>query len=333
MIIVDKMKSFLRSPKPEQQLAEIEAAIAAAQIEREQHQARRPDEIVAKMKGESDAAARVEAIDQRTNALDAQLRDLADAKVAVQRKIADEQAARHKREVEARPVRVAELRRQRLALVWELDERMRTAAAAMEALEVNGKELADVLDDQAARNFLHPGAFRERAANAFGRAFAIDPRRQLTALNNRLGIASHAIGGRAHWSIDEWEVQGLDTLALFFTGRAEAEAARDRLAARATAQRKIALEELRHRDHARMTKNSPVTDEMIEREKQLEGPADTMTIVPLAGGVFTLVPVENLFGERGGAAAAAKGCRAPMAIIAHEGGFALVPERFAGEAI
>ena len=130
--------------------------------------------------------------------------------------------------------------------------------------------------------------------SGIARLFAIDPNRALEPGNSLIGMVSREVGERSHWTPMQHEETGLDDLAPFFASQAEAEAeaARDRLA-------------------ARMTKT---------------------VVLPLAGGCFTLAREEALFGDRAtadqAAAAAARRGRS-AAIVGHAAGFVLVPERVA----
>jgi len=296
MALVDKVKTFLRGGTPAAKLIEIQAGIEAAVAERAQHQGRRAAEIVAAMDGDPDAARRVEAIDQAVAALDAKLRDLRDAQAELRRRVAAAEDAARKAEAEARPMRIAELRRERLALMQTVTEAMETAAAAMKATQANADALAAELGDEAARRFLSFGAFRMRVQSAFARVFAIDPNGQLSAKNSLLGIASGEVGARSHWSATEHELQGMDHLVRFFVDAAGAEAAKERLAAR----------------------------------------GDRTIVLPLAGGAYTLVRAEHAFGDRASADEAARDAamrgKPPLAVVEHAGGYVAVAARFAGEA-
>jgi hypothetical protein len=292
--IIDSVKSFLRGPTPAAQLVEIEAAIRPAETELAQHRSRRPAEVLAKMGGDPDAAARVDAIDEAIVALEARVRDLRDAEGEVRRRIAAEEAATRRRVAEARPRAIARLRRERIRRIQQFSDAMETAAAALRAIDGNGQELAAELDTEPARRFLNFLAFSARARSSAARAFAIDPDASLRPENSLLGLACYEHGDRAYLSVQKHEEPGLDDLVAFFDDQAEAEAARDRLAKRA----------------------APVI------------------VVPLAGGgVWTLVPIDRAFADRDTAEKAARATQArsgSMAIVAYEGGFVLVPERFAG---
>jgi hypothetical protein len=291
--IIDTVKSFLRGPTPAAQLVEIEAAIRPAETELAQHRSRRPAEVLAKMAGDPDAAARVDAIDAAIATLEARVRDLRDAEGEVRRRIATEQAAARRREAEARPKTIARLRRERMRRIQQFTDSMESAAAAMQAVAGNSAELAEALDSEPARRFLSFHAFCVRARSATARAFAIDPTRSLSPDNSLLGIASYEHGERSHWTAAQHEEPGLDDLAPFFDDRSEAEAARDRLVAR----------------------KAPVI------------------VVPLAGDVWTLVTPENAYADQEAAEKAARAALArglSMAILGHESGFVLVPDRFAG---
>src|SRR5579863_1895996 len=295
MAISDTLKSFFRSSKPAERLVEIETSIRAAEAERADHLARRPAEIVAKMTGDENAATRVKAIDQALAALDVRLRDLREAAGEIHRRSAADEAAARQREAEARPKRIAELRRERLALMQTVTEAMANAAAAMKATQANADALAAELDDPTAGRFLEAQAFRQRVKSAFARVFAIDPSKPLSEGNSLLGIRSGEVGERSHWTAAQHEETGLDDLAPFFLDAEEAEAAKGRLAARGS--RVIA--------------------------------------VPLAGGVWTLVAAHQVFGERAAADSAARADaarRRPSAVIPHAGGFVLLQQRFTGEA-
>jgi hypothetical protein len=290
--IVDTIKSFLRGPTPAAQLVEIEAAIRPAETELAQHRSRRPAEVLAKMAGDPDAAARVDAIDEAIATLEARVRDLRDAEGEVRRRIAAEEAAARRRVAEARPKTIARLRRERIRRIQQFTDAMETAAAAMQAVAGNSAELADALDSEPARRFLSFHAFCVRARSATARAFAIDPTRGLSPDNSLLGIASYEHGERSHWTAAQHEEPGLDDLVPFFDDQAEAEAARDRLAER----------------------KAPVI------------------VVPLAGDVWTLVPIDNAYADQAAAGKAVRDAQArgrSMAILAHAGGFVLLPDRFA----
>jgi hypothetical protein len=295
MAINDSVRAFFKSAKPAARLDEIEAAIKAAEGERADHLAHRPGEVVAKMTGNGNAAARVDAIDQAIAIVDARLRDLREAAGEIRRRAAADAAAARKAEAEARPRRIAELRRERLELMQTVTVAMANAAAALRATQANADALVAELGPETTGRFLSFRAFQERAQSAFSRAFAIDPNKPLTDGNSLLGLASREVGARAHWTAAQHETSGMDDLAPFFLDEGEAEAARDRLAAR----RRRAI------------------------------------VVPLAGGVWTLIPAERVFGDQAAADQAARADAArqrPTAVIRHQSGWALVPLRFTGEA-
>lgn len=296
MAIVDKVKSFLRGATPAARLAEIEAASATAAAERAQHLERRPAEVVAKLTGgDPDAATRVELIDQAVAALDARLHDLRDAAQELRRRIAADEAAARKRAIEARPKRIAELRRQYMAEVEQISAHAEGMAAALLALSKRADALAAEVGDENAARFLAFGPRLHRMQSGLARLFVIDPKKSLVPGNSLIGMVSHEVGARSHWTTLEQERTGLDDLAPFFDSQAEAAAARDRLAARGS----------------------------------------KVIVLPLPGGCFTLVSAESVFGDRTAADKAARTAATrgkPVAIVGYEGGFVLIPERFVGEA-
>jgi hypothetical protein len=292
---MDTMRTFLRGRTPAAQLEELVAEIAARQAERTEAAERLPRETLAAMTGDTDAAQRRDMTRRQIAELDERLAELQTAAVAARQRIAADAAAELQREAEARPRRVAELRRERLALVGQATEDMRRAAAAITAVAKNSEALMTVLDDDGARNFLAAHAFRTRAQGAFARAFAIDPAGQLTPRNNLLGFSSGFIGQKAHWTIEEHELEGMDNLCPYFDNHADAVAAQDRLAAQGT--------------------------------KTL--------VTALPGDCWAVVPVEYAYGDHATASAAADRLAARgkrFAIVPHGGGggFVLLPERFAG---
>ena len=292
MTIVDDIKGFFRHSTPAARLAEIETAIGAAKAERDQHIARRPAEVVAKLTGDPGAAARVSAIDEAVGGLNARLHDLGDAAGELRRRIADDAAKARQREAEARPKRIATHRRDYLAAVAQMHAHAAAMAAELQAISTHADALAFEIGDEATRRFLSFAPRLHRMQSGIARLFAIDPNRALEPNNSLIGMVSREVGERSHMTPMQHEETGLDDLAPFFASQAEAEAARDRLA-------------------ARMTKT---------------------VVLPLAGGCFTLAREEALFGDRTtadqAAAAAARRGR-PAAIVGHEGGFVLVPERVA----
>jgi hypothetical protein len=247
------------------------------------------------MQGDQDAAQRRDMTRQQLAALDERLAELRAAAIAARQRIAADAAAARQREAEARPRRIAELRRERLALADQAIRHMQTAAEAVTALAKNAENLSAELDDDGARRFLAFHAFRTRAQGAFARAFAIDPTGQLTPQNNLLGFGSAYIGAKAHWTIAQHEHEGLDNLAPYFDTEADAAAAQERLAAQGT--------------------------------KTL--------VTALPGGCWTVVPIDLAYGDRATASAtadrlAARGKRFAALPYGDGGGFVLVPERFAG---
>lgn len=287
------VKTLLSGGTPQARLAEIETRIAAHQAERDQLAESRPRFVLASMDGDSDAGARVQHIDREVAALDGLLRDLREAKGQVQRVIATEAEAARRREAAERPKTVARLVRERRQASAEIQQHAKVLAEKIMALKDNAVELAAVLDSEHARRSFGFGAFTHRVRSALAHLFWIDLTRPLIPENNLLQLKTDWTGARAWMTLPQFEDELCDDLARYFDEKAEAEAAQARLAARNT----------------------------------------RVLIHPLPGGCFTLVPVENAFGERAGAEAAvaahAQAGRRTV-IRAHEGGFVLVPERFAG---
>ena len=228
------MLDLLRSKKPTAQLAEIEAAIRAAEGELAQHNTRRPAEVTARMTGDPNDAARVQAIDDATVELDRRLRDLRAVEGEIRRRVDTEKATARQREIEGRPRNAAELRHDYLAQVQQVDEHAKGLAVAIRGLSRTAEKLAAELDDDGARRFLEPISRLHRFQSAIARSFAIDPTRSLTSANSLLGIPSHEIGPRVHWSAIDHEQAGLDDLCPYFTDPEEAAAAKERLKARNT---------------------------------------------------------------------------------------------------
>ncbi len=293
MAISDSIKSFFRNTKPAARLAEIEAAIGAAEAERAQHNARRPIEIVGKLTGDADAAARVEAIDQALVSLDARLRDLRDGAGELRRRMAVDEEAARQREAEARPKRIAELRRAYMADVQAVTSHAEGMAAALKATSQHADALKAELGDEIALSprFLDFGPRMRRLQSGIARLFQIDPARSLDATNSLIGIASGERGDRFFWLPTDHEQTGLDDIVPFFDSQTEAEASRDRLAARNT----------------------------------------KVIVLPLPGGCYMLVREDQVFGDRAAAEQAARAAATrgkELAIIAHDGGFVAVGARF-----
>lgn len=286
-------KTFLTGATPAARLAEIEAEIAARQAERDQLAESRPGLVLAAMNGDAEASARVRHIDGEVAALDARLRDLRDAAGQSRRIIATEAQAARRREAAERPKRAAQLVRQRKQDSQEVHRHAKVLAEKIKAMKENAEELAAVLDSEGARRSFGFGVFTGRVRSALANLFWIDESRPLTADNNLLQLKSDWVGARAWMSLAQFEEELCDDLAPYHDNQADAEAAQARLKAR----------------------NTPTL------------------IVPIAGGCFTLVPEAHAFGARAPAEAWAAGLARsgkPHVVLAHEGGFVLVPERFAG---
>ncbi|MGH7110753.1 MAG: hypothetical protein ACREFK_10020 [Stellaceae bacterium] len=286
-------KTFLAGRTPAAQLAEIEAEIAARQAERDQLAESRPRFVLVQMQGDGEAGERVQFLNRQVAALDARLRDLREAAGQAQRVIATEAEATRRREAAERPKRIAQLVKQRMHDSEEIYRRAKGLAEKIMAMKENAQELAVLLDSEHAARSFGFGGFTGRVRSALAHLFWIDPTKPLTPENNLLQLRTDWVGARAWMTLAQFEQELCDDLAAYFDDRAEAEAAQARLAGR----------------HA------------------------PTLIVPIAGGCFTLVRVEHAFGDRAGAEAAAPAAEAGgkrHVVIAHDGGFVLVPERFAG---
>lgn len=287
------VKSFLAGRTPAAQLAEIEAEITARQTERDQLAESRPRVVLANMQGDADAAAHVRHIDGEIAALDARLRDLRDAAGQARRVIASEADAARRREAAERPKTAARLVRERRQASEGIQQDAKALAEKITAMKKNAEELAAVLDSEGARRSFGFGVFTHRVRSALAQLFWIDLTKPLTPENNLLQLKTDWVGARAWMTLAQFEDELCDDLAPYFDNRADAEAAQARLAIRST----------------------------------------RTLLVPIAGGCFTLVSVELAFGDRASAEAAAAGQARTgkrYAVLAHEGGFVLVPERFAG---
>lgn len=280
----------LRGVTPGELLAELDTQIAGTEATLRQLNEQKSAAVVAKLQRDPEGADKLKKIEKQIDEAEARLRTTRQQRDKLSQRIAADRAADRQKDAEARPLRLAELHRERA----DLAEMAATAAAgfasAFNALRANGAALGELLDDQGARNFFSAPVFRGRAANALARLFAINPNAPLTAANSLFGIASSAIGAQAHWTLTEWEQPGLDNLVPFYKTEAEAEAARLRL----------------------------------------ELQASQTIAVPLHGA-FVLVPFEHLFGDKASARRAAGTARTPMTILAHDGGYVLIPQRFTGE--
>lgn len=286
------MDIFLRSKKSPDQLAEIEAKIAAVEAELRQHNVRLPGEIIAKLQGDPNAAARVEATKAAIADLERQSQDLRAAAGALRAKIIAAEAAEHRSAVEARPKNVAELRREYMHAVNSAYDHARGLAVSLRAISRAAEGLSAEMDSAPVRRFLALDGRMKRFQSGVARLFAINPERALTVSNSLLGIPSYEVGARSHLTVIDHEEQGLDDLVPIFENQAAAEAARDRLAAR----------------------------------------GQKLVDIGLPGGVFILTPIEDCFAthdeaQRQAAASATRGT--PKAIIAHEGAWVLVDARFA----
>jgi len=224
----------LRPPTPGEQLAELEIEIAGLETELGRLNVQRSAAAEAVLKREPEADDRLQEIAEEIETAVGRMSVLRDRRAQLQQHIAGERAADAQRAAEAKPARFAELHRERVAHAERLTQAARTLAAAVRAIDANGATLAELLDDQGARNFLSVPALRRRAANALAREFAINPNATLTVGNSMFGIASDAVGAASHWTLTQWEQQGLDDLVPFFATEVEAEEGRRRLELRAT---------------------------------------------------------------------------------------------------
>lgn len=219
----------LRPPTAGEQLAALEIEISAAEIELRQFSACRSATVEAKLKREPEGQERLQAIDEQIGTAEGRLSALRQRHAQLIEHIAAERAEDYRRAAGAKPGRLAELHRERVALAQTATSAAHALVTALRGIDENGASLAALLDDQGPRNFLSASAFRRRASNALARAFAIKPNEPLTAANSLLGLASDAVGAQVHWSLTEWEQQGLDDLVPFYLSEAEAEEARHRL--------------------------------------------------------------------------------------------------------
>jgi len=208
--------------------------ITSLQTEHDQLTDRRPALVVEKLKGDPDAATRLAALDEQLAAIDAELRNLRHEAGNLQPAVANAQAKARMAEVEGRPLRIAELRRDREARALEATTKMADAASALRALVGIGDDLALELGTETARRFLSFEAVRARFQSAVAREFAVNAALPLTRGNSILGIESAVVGERAHWTFLRHEEVGQDDLYPFFLNEPEALAAKGRLAARQT---------------------------------------------------------------------------------------------------
>jgi hypothetical protein len=279
----------LRPATPTEQLAELQAEIAAAEAALRQFGDRKVAAVEAKLKREPEAAERLQEIQEQIATADGRLSTLRQRHSQLQAKIDADRAADRKRAAEATPRRLAGLHREHMALAETLTTAAATFSTAFRAIAVNNAEMCELMaDQQQVRNFLSVGAFHARARNAFALAFAIDPRQPLIASNSLFGLASGAVGEQSRWTLAEWEQPGLDDLVPFFVSEADAEAAHQRLEVRGC-----------------------------------------QTIVVPVHEAFTLVPFERVFGDEASARRAAARSATPMTVIAHDGGYVLLPAHFA----
>ena len=276
----------LRPPTAGEQLAALAPMIADTEAELRQLGERKSAAIAADMRREPEAAAALERIEEQIGDATGRLDELRRRQVGLQQSIGADRAADHRRAAEAKPLRLAELHHERIALAQTVTDAAHTLVAALRGMDANGAAQVALLGEQSAR-FLSTPAFRWRSNNALARAFAINPNAPLTAANSLFGVASEAMGAQALWTLVEWEQQGLDDLVPFFATEAEAEAAQQRLERRGT-----------------------------------------RTIVVPLHGAFTLVPHEHVFGDEASARRVAMRSPVPMAVVAHERGFALLSARF-----
>jgi hypothetical protein len=285
----------LRPPSPREQQAELEAKIAADEAQLRKLGEQRSAAVVSKIQRDPAGAASLKRIEAQIAETEARLRALREQHGKLQQRIAAERAENRRKDAEAKPQRIAELHQERVGLAETVTNAAHTLAAAFKAIQANGAELSQLLEDQSARNFFSAARFAQRANNAFARAFALDPNQPLNAGNNLFGLASHAIGPQVHWTLPEWEQPALDDLVPFYTEEAHAEAARARLELRGCATIIVPL------PHAFM----------LARFEHVFGDETT---------------------ARRAAARAAAGGAAPMAVRPHDGGYVLIPERFFAEA-
>lgn len=287
------MAEFLKQRSAAARLTEIEASIATLDKERAQHLERRPAEAVAKLTGDPAAGERLHALDAAVDAIDTRLRDLREAAAELRRRIAADEEAERRAQIEAKPKRIVELRHEYLKRVESVTDHAAAIAAELGALDIAAKALRDELDDVHAIRVLAPRARLSRLQSGLARTFVIDPSRSLTVENSLLGIACQEIGERSHMTPIDHETIALDDLAPFYETMAEAEAARDRA----------------------WSKTGPQ-------------PA----IVPLPG-LYALVRPERVFGDQAAAEREARVTRnasgAELVVLACDAAFVLIDGRFA----